>query len=220
MRQEHGKQGDARITNDANFDKQACIVLGRESAKGNGARECHDLGNQQRQKQACRVQAQGFSVGGCHIDNGVHAVDKEEESNQVHKNVLVFFCLLKGVCQLAEGGAHRVAYALAAGSLAVLFHQRQAANCPPKGGDHKRYDQRRNLADTKDIAAQHRNQAHRKGNYRADITQGIAQGGYSVHFLVGGDLRQHSVIEHDAAVITHSGDDKDHQKGQPVPRHA
>ena len=34
------------------------------------------------------VQSQSGAIGGCHFDDGVHTVDKEEERKQIQENVL------------------------------------------------------------------------------------------------------------------------------------
>ena len=78
--QEHRKDRDAGVANDADLHQLGTVMLGRKSAENNGTGEGHDLGQQQSKEQARGIQAQGRAVGGSHVDNGVNTVDKEEES--------------------------------------------------------------------------------------------------------------------------------------------
>ena len=95
--EEHGKQGDAGVADDADLNQQAGVMTGGQSAEDNGAGEGHDLGYQQRQQQAGGIQTQGSAVGGGHVDDGVNTVDEEEKCQQVQENMLLLPDFFKGL---------------------------------------------------------------------------------------------------------------------------
>ena len=64
------------------------VLRSGETAEENGEGKGHKLGDEQSQQQPCAVQAQGRAIGGCHIDDGVNAVNEEEKGDEVDENVL------------------------------------------------------------------------------------------------------------------------------------
>ena len=215
--EEYGKDCDACIGENAELDQLSCVVPGGETAKGNGAGEGYDLGQQQRKQQAGAVQAQGRAVGRGHVDDGIYAVDKEEKGQQIQENMLLPLDLLEGPGQLGEGIPDGVGRCLHIGLLPVFPEQGQGADQPPGGNDqegqhHGGGHRQANLA-----SQEHQHQADHEGDHGADVAVGIAQGGHIVHPLFGGDLRQHGVIKDQTGGKANFCQYKNHQKGQPGP---
>lgn len=126
----------------------------------------------------------------------------------------------EGVSQTPEGRRNGIAAVLHEGGLAVTLQQRLGAYEPPPGGNEEGYDHGRSRADADLIAEQHQQQTEDEGNHGTDIAVGVAHGGYRVHPLVGGDLREHGVVEHQTGGIPHFGQNEHHQKRQPSRSHA
>ena len=213
--QKHGEQGNAGVAENADFNEQPRIVPGGEPAEGDGAGKGHKLGQQQCQQQPGGVQPQGGAVGRGHVDDGVNAVDEEEKGQQIQENMLLLPNLPEGAPQLSEGGENGAAGMLHEGGLTVTLQQRLGAYEPPPGGNEEGYDHGRSRADADLVPEQHQKQAKNEGNHGADVAVGVAHGGYRVHPLVGGDLREHGVVEHQAGGIPHLGQNEHDQKRQP-----
>lgn len=73
-----------------------------ELAEQQRAGKGDDLRQQQRQEQPLRIQAQGAAVGRRHLDDGVHAVDEEEEREKVEEDVLLPADVAQRAAQAAE----------------------------------------------------------------------------------------------------------------------
>jgi len=211
--QEDGKDGNAGVGKNADLDQFAGIVLGRESAENNGEGERNDLGHKQGQKQAGGVQPQGFSVSGRHINDGIHAVNKEEERQQIEEDMLLFFRFQKGFSELPESSGNGIAFRFLEGLLLIGSGKGHTAADPPQGRDHKGDDQRSDLGDSDQIITQHQCKAENKRNYRTDVAIGIAHGGDLVHPTGCGDFSEHGIVEHQAGGIANLGNDEDHQEG-------
>ena len=123
--------------------------------------------------------------------------------------------LPEGASQLSAGGENGAAGMLHEGGLTVTLQQRLGAYEPPPGGNEEGYDHGRSRADADFAAEQHQKQAKNEGNHGADVAVGVAHGGYRVHPHVGGDLREHGVVEHQAGGISHLGQNEHDQKRQP-----
>ena len=128
--------------------------------------------------------------------------------------------LPEGVSQPTEGGGNGIAAVLHEGGLAVTLQQRLGAYEPPHGGNEEGNDHGRSRADADLIAEQHQQQTEDEGNHGTDVAVGVAHGGYRVHPLVSGDLREHGVVEHQTGGIPHFGENEHHQKCQPSRSHA
>ena len=216
--QEHGKEGDAGVGDDADLDEKPGVVLCRQPPEDNGAGEGHKLGQQQGKQQSRVVQAQGGAVGRGHVDNGVNAVNEEEEGNEIQENVLFLPGVPDGPAQLTEGILQRAAASFHKGGLAVLFQKGQGAQNPPKGGNEESAHHGGGLAQAEGVVHEHQNQAENEGNHGADVAEGVAHGGDLVHAVSGGDLREHGVVEHQAGGVVHLCHNKNHKKAQPARR--
>ena len=215
--EEHGKDCDARIGENAELDQLPRVISGRETAKDNGTGEGYDLGQQQREKQAGAVQAQGRAVGRGHVDDGIYAVDKEEKGQQIQENMLLPLDLLEGPGQLGEGIPDGVRRCLHIGLLPVFPEQGQGADQPPGGNDQEGQHHGGGHRQADLASKKHQHQADHEGDHGADVAIGIAQGGHIVHSLFGGDLRQHGVIKDQTGGKANFCQYKNHQKGQPGP---
>ena len=131
--------------------------------------------------------------------------------------MLVLFGLLKGACQLLEGSGNGIAGSFLISGLLVLLGQGNAANQPPNGSNNKGDDQCSHLTDAEYLMAQYHHQAQHKGNHRADVAQGVAQGGDPVHSVVVGNFREHGIVKYIGRGVAHLGNHKDDQEGQPAP---
>ena len=123
----------------------------------------------------------------------------------------------EGAAQLPEGILDGMLRPLHIGLLTVALQQRQCAAQPPDGNQQEGDSHSRAGGQANFVPQQHQHQAENEGNDGADVAIGVALGGDVVHACIGGDLRQHGVVEHQAGGIAHLGQNIDHQKGQPAP---
>ena len=216
MLQEDGKDGDAKISHDADGDQFFAGMVLCQTAEEDGKGEGHDLGHQQSQQQAGGVQTQCRAVGGSHVNDGVHTVDVEEEGQQEEEGFLFLAGILQGVPQTGKGRAHRAGTAFHKKLLPIGLDQRQAHAHPPQGGDAEGDEHGSRHAQTQTVGKQHGHQTGHKGQAGADIAPGIAQRGHIVHPLGIGHVGQHGIIKNQTARIAHLGDDKQNQKQQPL----
>lgn len=104
--EEHGIDGDGKVGDDAGEDEVLRPDLAREHPQQDRRGEGDDLRDEQRQNEACVRQPEVAPVGDGEVDDGVHAVDKEEERDQKEQDVLFCDDLPKGPAQAAQALAH------------------------------------------------------------------------------------------------------------------
>ena len=126
----------------------------------------------------------------------------------------------EGAAQLPEGIPDGVRGPLHIGLLPIVLQQRQGACQPPQGHQQEGDNHSRACGNADFVPQQHQHQAENEGNYGADVAKGVALGGHIVHALLGGDLRQHGVIEHQTGGIAYLRQHIDDQEGQPAPGRA
>ena len=211
-----GEDGDAKVGDDADGDEFRCGVTCGEAAEEDGEWKGHDLRHEERQQEACRVQSEGGAVGSGHVDDGVDAVDIEEESEEKEEDLLFRPDVAEGAPQSRETLAHGVLWPLHVVLLFVAFEQRQREEEPPDGRDAEGELHGQRHRDADGTAAQDQRQRENEGRAAADIAPGVASGGNHVHAFVGGDVREHGVVEDEARLVADLGDHKDHQEDQPV----
>ena len=131
--------------------------------------------------------------------------------------MLLLLHFLEGLGQTAEAVQKRMVTGLHEGNLAVGLQQRQGADHPPHGGDHKGNGHGSAHGQADLARKQHQRQTGNKGNDGTDVAHGITHSGNIVHPLLGGHLGQHGVVEHQTGVEAHLGDDEDHKEGKPRP---
>ena len=192
------------------------MLLGKP-AEQDGKGEGHDLGHQQRQQQAGTVQTQRRTVGSCHIDDGVHAVDVEEEGQQEQEGFLFLPGVFQGVPQPGKGGGDGARLAGHAVLLPIGLHQRQGHSHPPESGDAEGDQHGGGHAQTQSVGEQHRHQTGHKGQTGADIAPCVTKGGDVVHPVGLGHVGQHGIVEDQTSRIAHLGDDEQDEEDQPLP---
>ena len=143
-----------------------------------------------------------------------------KERHQIQENMLFLFHIPESSAQLPEGVRNRVLALLHIGSLPVTAQQGQGADHPPCRGNEEGNHHSRALADSDGAGAQHQSQAHQEGDHGAYVAEGITGGGNGVHPFIGGDLREHGIIGHQAGGKAHLGNNVKGQKGQPGPGQA
>ena len=99
--------------------------------------------------------------------------------------------------------------------LTDIAQQRDGQQHPPDSSDDKRNLGGR-LGGQTERAQQDEQDADGEGNTASDVAQRISVGGYAVHPLVGCDIHQHRIIKDVAGAVTQSGQNKQHQIGNPA----
>ena len=96
---EQREHGDAQIGRDADDDQLFRRVLSRQPSEEDGEGESHDLRDQKGDEKPGGIKAQGRSVGGGHVDDGIDAVNVEEEGKKKQEGLLFFFYAPEGFRQ-------------------------------------------------------------------------------------------------------------------------
>lgn len=173
---------------------------------------------QKSDEQAGGVKAQSGAVGGGHIDDGVDAVNVEEEGEEEQEGLLFFLNIAKRAAQAAEtvGDHGNAMLVLGKVPLPVVFQEGQGYQDPPGGGDQEREHHGGGKGKAKGIRTQNQDQTEGEGDAASDISQAIAIGGYLIHAFFAGNVDEHGIIEDQADGIAYFGHDIDHQENHPM----
>ena len=213
-------------------NRNACVSCNTDRNQGRGRvfrgqppedqcrREGDNLGQKQGQQQAGRVQPQSRTVGRRHVDDGVHAVDVAEESQQEPEHLLIFIQVLDGMADADKTLPDGVFFHLDIVELFITFQQRQGRHQPPDRRDEQGDIQGRHLRQADSSCTQHQCQTDHKRHTTANVTPRIATGGDFVHPLRRRDIAQHRVIKDQTAREADLCNDKDDEEGQPCRREA
>ena len=74
---------------------------------------------------------------GCHVNDGVHAVDVEEKGNQEEENLLVFLQFSKHMAEPAKSGGDRVIVIFDTVKLFIASKKRYRKADPPDSDEQK-----------------------------------------------------------------------------------
>ena len=155
------------------------------------------------------------------MDDGAHAVDVEEVGQHEPEQGLVLRDLLPDLEDAGEGLLQHIPLL---GHRVALMHVAPHGNRehqPPHGGDEERDLAGLHGGDVEQVGHHDEHHAHEERNgAAADVAQGEAVGGYHVHTLGGGHVRQEAVVEHAGAIEADGADDIEHQHDLPLRREA
>lgn len=212
---EDGEEPDARIDADRDEDEHIVAHFSRELAHDDGGGEGDDLREKEGEEQSRCIESEGIAEGSRHIDDGVHAVDIEEEGDEVEDDAFfvgdirffgkdgeeAFEVIAQGV-----GGARNEVL------LTVALHEGHCEAQPPDGVDDKRDG---NGDGHIEARKEHDDDADEEGDTAADIAEGVALGGYDVGAFGSGDVHEHGVVEDKASRIEDLCDDEHDEEDEP-----
>ncbi len=215
LRHEYGEQPDACVRGDADEDEDVVAHLFCEFAEDDGGGEGDDLRQQQRQQQIHRIEPERRAEGSRHVDDGVHAVDVEEERDEEEDDALF-------VGDVALFGEHReeafevVAHGVRRAGhevrLAVGLGEGQGKAEPPQRIDDERDG---NGYGVLQVGQQHDGDADEEGDAAPDVSPGIALGGYVVGAVVRGHVHEHGVVKDEARRVKDLCNDEYDEEHQP-----
>ena len=131
-------KGDTEVCYDTDTDQSCRIIPCGDSSEQECARESHDLGQKQCQKQSGTVESECLSVSGCHIDDGIDSVDIEEKGNQEEQYLFLPADFPEGMSKAFEAVTdHMSACGFCIIFLFINFQHRQGRDQPPKCSDDK-----------------------------------------------------------------------------------
>ena len=221
-----GVEADGEVARDAHQDQGHGPILLAELGEDQGAHPGHHLGGQQEHHLAHGGQAQIGADVDAVVDDGAHAVDIEEESDEEEEDLLVpDGDLFQGGEDLLEHLAHGGVGVLHVVLLLIVFDEGQGDQQPPDGGDPKADDlahhgreehQALGQAAAEDIG----HHSDEEGNAGADVAPGVAVGGDLVHALLGGHVVEHGIIEGQGRLVEHLGQHVDDEEEHPAPGEA
>ena len=219
MGQEEGEAGDAEVCGDADGDQPFRRVRSGQTAHDQGAGEGHELGQQEGQEQVRAVEAQSRSVGGGHVNDGIDAVDIEEEGQEEEKDLLVPDHFLQGMAQ-SHQEIFALGFPLQVVDLLIGAKDGHAHDQPPEGDNDEGDGHGLSLAHADLPGLEDQDKADDKGQAASDIAPGEAAGGNGIHPVFGGDIGQHGIIDDQTELIANPGNDEDHQEHDPAPGQA
>ena len=100
--------------------------------------------------------------------------------------------------------------------LPVGFQQRNGQAKPPNGG-HQEGKLGGRLGSQSKGSGENQDDADNKGDAAPNIPPGESMGGNHIHFFIRSHVRQHGIVKNIAGGIPHPGNDKQHQKRNPLP---
>ena len=157
-----------------------------------------DLRQKERQKERSRIEAQRRAEGSRHIDDGVDAVDIEEEGDEEEDDALAVGkvrLLAEHREEALEAPAHRVFGAADEVRLLILLGEGQREAEPPQRVDEARDghgDGDRKVGEVDEIDAEE------EGDAATHIPEGIALGGNVVEAFGRRHVGEHGVVKDEA----------------------
>src|SRR5699024_10811389 len=130
-------KGDQKICCDTDLDQACVFVFATQTPENQCGREGNDLCHKKCQKQSGRIQAQSSSVGGCHVNDGVHAVDVEEKGNQEEEHLLVFLQFSEHMAETAKSRGDCMIVVFDTVQLFVASKKRYRKADPPDSDEQK-----------------------------------------------------------------------------------
>ena len=153
-----------------------------------------------------------------HGDDGVHAVDVEEERDHEDEQDAIARDAAHGgeqpgerLCDVRQDPAARIA--LLAVTLLVGAQQGHGERQPPQAGDDKSEPRAGERVETQDARpAENERDAEDERDGRAHVTPCVTRAGDCVHPLVGGDVGEHGVVERHRRVEAYRAEYVDHEE--------
>ena len=184
------------------------IVFGRNPSEQKRTWKGNDLGQEQCQKQSGTVESECLSVSGCHIDDGIDAVDIEEKGDEEEQYLFFLADFTEGMTETAETVAdHMSACGFCIIFLLIVFQHRQGGQEPPCRGDDKSNHHGCGSGKSERSGSQYHTETGNERNTASDISPGISTGRNGIHPVFGGDVGQHGIVEDQAGGISGFGDD-------------
>lgn len=213
---------DEEVRDDTDQDDVPRLMRTAQAADDDGGRERHELRDKQGCEESDRVETQGCAVGCRHVDDGVDAVNVEEERQKEQADLAVRGSVLDRLCEFLERVfLFRFLFGDVMGLL-VHLDERQRDEEPPKTGQGKANGHGVLLRKRPDalVGQDVQRKTHDKRDDRADVAPGISLAGDVVDAVFRRDVIEHGVIDDKAQVEGHTRDDEHDQEDEPLQREA
>ena len=218
----HAVEADEEVRDDADEDDVPRLMRTAQAADDDGGRERHELRDEQGCKESDRVEAEAGTVSSRHVDDGVDAVNVEEERQEEQADLAVRGSVLDGLSEFLERVfLFRFLFGDVVGLL-VHLDERQGHEEPPEAGQGKADGHGVLLRKRPDalIGQDVQRETHDERDDRADVAPCIALAGDVVDTVFRRDVIKHGVIDDKAQVEGHTRDDEHDQEDEPLQREA
>ena len=216
----HAVETDEEVRDDADQDDVPRLMRTAQAADDDGGRERYELRDEQGREESDRVETQGRAVSSRHVDDGVDAVNVEEERQKEQADLAVRGCVLDGLSEFLERVfLFRFLFGDVVGLL-VHLDERQGDEEPPEAGQGKAdghgvlFRKRPDALVGQDV----QRKTHDERDDRADVTPGITLAGDVVDAVFRCNVVEHGIIDDKAQVEGHTRDDEHDQEDEPLQR--
>ena len=218
----HAVEADEEIRDDADEDDVPRLMCTAQTANDDGGRECHELRDKQGCEESDRVKAERRAVGGRHVDDGVDAVNVEEERQEEQADLAVRGSLLDRLAEFLERVFLLCFLFRDVVGLLVHLDERQGHKEPPEAGQGKADGHGVLLRKRPDalVGQDVQRETNDERDDRADVAPGITLARDVVDAVFRRDVVEHGVIYDKAQVEGHTRDDEHDQEDEPLQREA